>query len=346
MQRKTVTPCARIDYIDWLRALACMAVIMLHSADPYAFKLEDLSLFSSHFAPVLIHKTFMWAVPVFFMITGALLIRPEKTFNARYFITRRLQKVVVPVLCWSVFYCLLKAYDRQQGYFNWMFFLDNVLAIPLKPQFGHLWFFYAYIPALFFIPAMQYVIKRTDNELVLFYLWVWLFFCLIYTLIDPTPWMLSCRILMYVGYMLLGYMLFCEIGTNALSGKRAFVIFATGLIFYLVRLCFDIQKHGQPVRPQAGYFFLFVVLEAIAVFWLCKTYLNFDNKIIQSISRNSLGIYLAHFAVLAVIGQKVAVLSGGGVVVTIMLTFAITFIVSWLITEVLYRMKVTRFLVP
>ncbi|MCV5225164.1 acyltransferase family protein, partial [Escherichia coli] len=48
-----------------------------------------------------------WAVPVFILITGALMLSDTRPFDGKYYVKRRLGKVLVPFLIWSTFYAYL-----------------------------------------------------------------------------------------------------------------------------------------------------------------------------------------------------------------------------------------------
>src|SRR4051812_7155042 len=97
----TVTKPHNLDWINSLRLIALFAVIMLHvSAIPLGQygHLPTVTWLTADFYNALVR----FAVPVFVMITGALTLHREYEFGP--FLKKRLSRVVVPFLFWSLVY--------------------------------------------------------------------------------------------------------------------------------------------------------------------------------------------------------------------------------------------------
>ena len=88
----------RRDY-DILRVASMAAVVYLHAAPHALRQQEDMALW--HFSNVLAALCNV-AVPVFFMMSGALVLRSERTADPAYVLRRRLPHVLVPFLAWSL----------------------------------------------------------------------------------------------------------------------------------------------------------------------------------------------------------------------------------------------------
>ena len=84
----------RIIYLDVCRILACCMIVLMHSPHPDAgnsgLLLAPLSFLTSV------------GVGLFFMVSGSLLL-PVKT-STKYFLKKRLGKIVYPLLFWTFFY--------------------------------------------------------------------------------------------------------------------------------------------------------------------------------------------------------------------------------------------------
>lgn len=48
-----------------------------------------------------IEVLFYWAVPIFFMLTGATLMRYRERYDTKTFLLKRFQRTVIPFLAWS-----------------------------------------------------------------------------------------------------------------------------------------------------------------------------------------------------------------------------------------------------
>lgn len=120
----------RINWIDNLRALACMMVIMIHTTSYYVTHGLDIGSGNWLFANVL-NAASRVAVPLFFMISGYLFFGSRRA-GARHFL-----RVGLCLLFYSLLGLL---YIVLFTPINALQALQNVLQ---KPVFYHLWFFYA-----------------------------------------------------------------------------------------------------------------------------------------------------------------------------------------------------------
>nr|AEU10115.1 hypothetical protein PDP_0372 [Photobacterium damselae subsp. piscicida] len=93
----------KIWFFDLLRCVAAIAVVIIHVLGPYREQLGQISQFD-WITAIIFNSFSRWAVPVFILISGALLLSNPKPIEANYFITRRVSKVLIPFVAWSLFY--------------------------------------------------------------------------------------------------------------------------------------------------------------------------------------------------------------------------------------------------
>ena len=96
----------RYACLDAARWLAAVAVVMLHGA---ATVVSDPAAYGSGapgWRPTCTTPAARWCVPVFVMISGALLLDPERPQDARRFYSRRVARICAPLLFWTLFYLL------------------------------------------------------------------------------------------------------------------------------------------------------------------------------------------------------------------------------------------------
>ena len=79
---------SRIVYYDVLNIISCMAVVMLHS-NGYIHEFIKDDYWGIHVA---IDTLFFFAVPVFFMLSGANLISYRTKYSTKVFINKRIKK--------------------------------------------------------------------------------------------------------------------------------------------------------------------------------------------------------------------------------------------------------------
>ena len=85
----------RVLFFDLLRCVAALAVITIHVIGPYRHGLGTIPI-EQWLVVIGINSASRWAVPVFILITGALMLSDQRAFNPRYYVQRRCSRVVVP----------------------------------------------------------------------------------------------------------------------------------------------------------------------------------------------------------------------------------------------------------
>ncbi len=95
------TQSERVEYLDILRALSMLSVVFLHTVAGnlranYGSAVWHLSNVLSSLVDT--------AVPLFFMISGALLLGSAKTLSLDYTLKKRVPRVLVPFVVWSLVY--------------------------------------------------------------------------------------------------------------------------------------------------------------------------------------------------------------------------------------------------
>jgi surface polysaccharide O-acyltransferase-like enzyme len=111
------------------------------------------------------------SVPLFFMISGFLLLpRPE---SLRAFYTRRMPKVVIPFVAWSLIYlawfCGGHPNTCTPGLVQQLLFVQGT--------YYHLWFLYVLISVYLILPVLRLMIRPEVDQRILWYLiGLWLIF--------------------------------------------------------------------------------------------------------------------------------------------------------------------------
>lgn len=138
------------DEIHFLRAFACIGVILVHVSASYYSQQEQFTWFTYMF-----NQLGRFGTPTFALISGFLLFQQvrHKGFNSQKFIQSRFTKIVVPFLVWSVFYLLLSAV-------LWNSFpkTDELIkGFVLGDTFYHLYFMVIVIQFYLLFPLLQLI---------------------------------------------------------------------------------------------------------------------------------------------------------------------------------------------
>lgn len=93
----------RSDF-DFLRVMAMLAVVGIHCVMPII--MLKLPSDDNWIAADFIDNYLRWSVPVFIMLSGALLIRPQTFSRMKEFYRRRTSRILIPLIAWPVLYGL------------------------------------------------------------------------------------------------------------------------------------------------------------------------------------------------------------------------------------------------
>src|SRR5207253_1791806 len=145
--------------IDGLRVAACFMVVLLHisAANIHEFgpKWWGANLWDS------ISRA---CVPLFFMISGATLLRKEEPLSQ--FMRKRAFRIMLPLLFWSAFYLWWLQYNGVDTG-NWL------VAILRGPTMFHLWYFYTIIGLYMFVPVIRKFYRHSTTQEKVWFLCVW-----------------------------------------------------------------------------------------------------------------------------------------------------------------------------
>ena len=151
----------RIPYLDILRVLACLLVILIHTPiRPYDIYYNQPSVIGAVY-------TVLVAVNcnIFFMITGALLL--PVTMPGKRFLKRRLRVVLFPLVVWTLVYLLEHAFLLHN-------FTPRLLtSILFHPVEGVLWYVYVLLVIYVTLPLVSKCIDAIGKRGVKVVLVLW-----------------------------------------------------------------------------------------------------------------------------------------------------------------------------
>ncbi|RPH28803.1 acyltransferase [Buttiauxella warmboldiae] len=142
----------KINWVDNLRGIACLMVVMIHTTTWYITNANIVSPFSWDLSNVL-NSASRVSVPLFFMISGYLFFG-ERSAQQRHFL-----RIVTCLLFYSV---LALIYIKFFTPINAGLSLRYILQ---KPVFYHLWFFFAIVVIYLLSPLIQ--VKKVNAMVIL-----------------------------------------------------------------------------------------------------------------------------------------------------------------------------------
>ncbi|WP_087020545.1 acyltransferase [Thaumasiovibrio subtropicus] len=336
----------KVAYIDLMRCVAAIAVVAIHVLGPYRYQISELAAWDWSMA-IAINSASRWAVPLFIMISGALLLSDTRPFDLSYYLKRRVGKVVVPFLVWSLFYALLSGLTKQG--WQWESVVYVLKDAWRSPTYYHLGFFYYFIPLYIVVPWLRYLCQQCAPLYWQSLLMAWLLLVSANLLRLDGVW--SQDILFYSGYLLAGYGLYHMIQTHWWHLRWPFWVVvmmgAIALTAYQV-IVPSLAAERYLVGRWLSYKTLNTAVIAAAVFVLCQqAYALLSpqvTKVVGEVSRYSLGIYLLHPIVLWPV-REWSLYWGPSVVMIVVWTFVALW-GAWWMTRYLASRARWAWLVP
>ncbi len=304
----------RLD-LDLTRVGCMCAVVYLHAAYN-SFGAPDGSLLwlTSH----LINLFASLAVPLFFMMSGALTLSARSSADPRAVLCRRVPRVLIPLAAWSA---VMLAYTGvTQG---WDAARTGLLGILHAPANTAYWFLYALIPMYLLLPALRPMAERLSRTQWRYLLLLWL--CL--TLGLPTlraflpsvwqevlteHWTLNLNAVGgYLGYFLLG----AYLDRLETPPRRSVLLWGTlaAALAVFAATWLDSVHLGAYSHRFTDYLCVFTALRAAGVFLLMKSLFGARpsrSPVLVLLSNCSFGVYLAHPLVLLAGGELWGRLTG------------------------------------
>jgi len=336
-------------WVDWMRVVACLMVMTVHSTEPFYIGGEGARILTAMDARwVSMSDTFVRACVPLFVVASSYLQFPLH-YSTGEFLRRRMLRVVVPFAVWSLVYAL---YWGHAG--------ENLSSLLLNFNYaaGHLWFVYMLVGLYLLMPMLSPWAERVGKRELQFYLLL----CLLTTLLPflrawaggnppviygPTgipnparyplwgeaswnPYGLFYYFSGFVGYMLLGLYLRRFVGP--LSWRRTLAIalpaWLVGFAICYLGFLWAVEADAQGVYPVEGPMGMVVAWETtwindtlsvalmtigwVLVFRKITSQGSFFRRILLPVSRASYGMYLCHMIVLAAVSGWLRTALGTG----------------------------------
>lgn len=340
------------DYIEALRIAATLAVVMIHICMTEVVNSSIVEIGRINYVIYTMgYAMVRWAVPVFIMITGHLLLQPTKKLPPRK-ISMYIKRIAITLLVFGTVYAMMEIVFSD-GLSDWYLLLPKALLRVVQMQsWDHLWYLYFLIGLYIMTPFTKAAIKQIEaNEL-----WYLILTLSVLNYIIPTINMITGLSISkfwiaangYFVYYLVGY--YVSIKDNLII-KNKKIVYAFGALSLLFMCIWDAYKiivlgdYSRWLRDSN----CLVPCVAIAVFvWTMeKDNISISqNKIALSISKCSLGIYLLHPFYINLI-YKVFRFTPTSVpiVIGIIILYILVFALSWITTVILTRIPIVRKLV-
>lgn len=336
----------RIEYLDFLRVLATIAVVFYHTGA------------GSEIIGNIITIAFNWCVPIFIMISGTLFLRKDKLVTEKTIFTKTLPRIIGIIFVWGMFYNVVSKFIIEGISIN-AFIESLIMVITADTTYCYqFWYLYLLVGLYILIPIIKPWVdkymnsdKPTQESNIVF------IFLMIVSLIIPT----TLRIVGFEGTVWKGaftvftaFVFYLFTGTylyrwDMPKGIKCFV----GVTFVAQVIWFSYNMmHGQyeSICTWFGYESFFTWEMSVIVYSLAKKFYkpiknSVGKKLVSVISKNSLGIYILHVMVLMFLSKMGFSSNIINIYVFPIINVAITIVICIIGSEIISRIPIIKKLI-
>jgi surface polysaccharide O-acyltransferase-like enzyme len=291
--------------VDLIRTFAIILVIMLHAAT------EPITI-ANQMSP---EGVILWwtsniydslarpAVPLFVMLSGALLLQPAKLEEPlSIFFKKRLKRIGLPFLFWGAAYFAWRAFVHSET-----LTANTILEGILLGPYVHFWFFYLLVGLYLLTPVLRVLVAYIKRSTFSFLLILWYLGTAVMPILSLfTDYRLNSNVFILTGW--LGYFL---MGAYSLKTRvRSAILYAMlglGLAWTIIGTYIIVGTIGE---QQSQFFYnaysfsmigasvaLFLILSAVPAERVEKRFPH-GSRLLSLVSQNTIPIYLFHIMIL------------------------------------------------
>ena len=292
--------------VDLIRTLAIIAVIVLHATrDATSFQPEAPFEIWRWWIVDIYQSFSRIGVPLFVMLSGALLLHPSKNEPLRLFFKKRWARIGLPFLFWGA------------AYFAWRFFvnsevfdLNSIIQSALDDPYPyfHFWYLYMLVGLYLLTPILRIIVAHIDRKTFKYFIIVWLLGPILVSFLNLFGYSLDSNLLTipwWAGYYMIGvYLLDVKMRRSTLLSLFLLGFASTVVGTYLMAATIG----GTSTYFFHEYFSPTMILASIALFLLLNMSQTSSNQakpnkskirwLLKKISENTLPLYLLHVMII------------------------------------------------
>jgi len=333
-------------WIDKARIFAVFAVIVLHVSAIVVVGIKDFYDPQWWFGNIY-DSMVRWCVPVFVMISGALLLSEAKTESIFIFYKKRILRLLTPILFWSLFFTIWTYFQGfiQKNPPSILFLVQNLL---LGNPYYHMWFLYMITGLYLVTPFLRVFVRQAmTNDIISFAIalfWIASINALYRGLIDNDNILFINWFLMYLPYFITGHLI---TKINLIISTKVLGLFFFGCVMATALGCFFVSNFASLAKGLYFYDYLSITVipMSLSVIILFQKMNNpiVNRQLTKEIANLSLGIYLIHPIVIESLNYcGISVLKFNSLIsipAVSCLVFVISAMITWFISKNTYLNK-------
>lgn len=331
-------------YLDYLRVIATLSVIMIHifitaSTDFIMHTIVEDSIV------LIIVQCLHFCVPIFLMISGSLFLQKEVTVKVLF--KKYILRYIIVLLTFGYIMAILEEVFKDG--FSFFSLLIAFKYVLIGKTWDHMWYLYMLIGLMILLPFIKIIsdkIESNDN-LKKYYIIISILSCFLFPMIKKIfgiSFPIAIPIFSnYVFYFILGRLI--DVKKIKIENKKN--IFAIILICLLLSIINIFSKifNCECLSKIGGYDSLLVLIMSVSIFSLLKNNeknLKY-NKYIAFMSKYSFGVYLIHMFWINIAYKYLKFnIFGNYLILKIFVLYLLIVILSYLSSLILKKFPVFR----
>lgn len=328
----------RIIYLDFLRVLACLMVIFIHSIMPAE---SSDGIYASFMTLIASPSS-----ELFLALSGAIIL-PIKTDSSSFY-KKRFTKLLPPLIIWSIIYTYI---IFLKGDINLSMAVERIVKIPFTPVVFVYWFMYVMVGLYLFAPVISPWLKSANKKQIEVFLLIWgisllmpylnIFIPDIYDAEGSYYWTL-CNFSGFLGYWILGYYLRTYPIKVGLNFK--WLLCSIGLIIYLVILGL-LKINDFTIEPYLDHLQIGSAFMVAIIFTIMQHLPLKQSNIISNIANYSFGIYLIHIIIVRHIIWPLFETSNINPIIETSIITIFSFIISLVVVKILSKLPFSKYII-
>lgn len=150
-------------YLDILRWISISAVVMLHVVSGVVDIIPEQMTAEQQNIYEMIKNMMTVGVPVFLMISGSLLLNPEKEIGIEKILKRYVSRILLALFLFGVPYAAMELI-AQEGSFSWMMVIRGFFLTLSGNTWASMWYLYELVGIYLLTPFIKLVVNYAGKD--------------------------------------------------------------------------------------------------------------------------------------------------------------------------------------
>lgn len=284
--------CNKQANICYLRIFTTLSVVWIHicstlieNLDLFDLSDKQISFFGANY------QMMCWAVPVFFMITGALLLSPDKNITVNQCLNKYGLRVFIALIVFGVPFAMLKIIMENRNVKSTCI-VDAFKAIIENNSLSHLWYLYTLLGIYLILPVLRLYVKQAkerEYKFILFVMFIFDFLLPFLSALSGLNIAFNIPLKYPLYYVMVGYF----INKNKLKlyqyRRSSFIVLTMSVI-----LIWYMNYYSLHAKLWTTYDSPLSVIMAMSVFVIFVTMKEINIRNVWKLDRLCFGVYLIH----------------------------------------------------